>query len=86
MSTSTTPRVQVPQWHLKNIGGVVPERRFVSIAGAAEFCAVSKQTIWRRIRDGDITVYYLGPTARIDLNEIEAAMVPAGKGDAHAAA
>lgn len=64
----------------------MPERRFVSITGAAEFCAVSKHTIWRRIRDGDLNVYYLGPTPRIDLNEIEAAMLPSGKGDANAAA
>ncbi|HEY5843954.1 MAG TPA: excisionase family DNA-binding protein [Mycobacterium sp.] len=47
-------------------------RRLVSIADAAEYAAVSTITVRRRISDGTLTAYRVGPRLlRVDLNEVD---------------
>jgi excisionase family DNA binding protein len=53
------------------------QRRIASVNAAAEYAGVSTKTIRRRISDGTITGYRLGPrTLRVDLNELDAALRP----------
>lgn len=72
----------------KGQGVATATRRFVSIATAAEYAALSKNTIRRYIAAGIITGYRIGTaTVRVDLDELEAAMQPmASKGAGDAAA
>jgi len=52
-------------------------RRFGSIADAAEFAGVNPKTIRRRIADGTLTGYRMGPRLiRVDLNELDAILRP----------
>ena len=47
-------------------------RRLASIDDTAEYCGVSTKTIRRRIADGTITGFTLGPRLlRVDLNEVD---------------
>lgn len=58
-----------------------PSRRLASIAGAAEYGACSEKTIRRRIADGSLTGYRMGPRLiRVDLNELDQLLrpIPAG--------
>lgn len=49
------------------------ERRFAAVSTAAEHAGVSEKTIRRRISDGSLPGYRLGPRLiRIDLNELDA--------------
>lgn len=53
------------------------ERKLASINAAAEYAGVSTKTIRRRISDGTIRGYRLGPRAiRVDLRELDAALRP----------
>ena len=53
------------------------KRRLVSIPSAAEFAAVSNDTIRRRIACGQLTGYRLGSRIiRVDLDEVEALLKP----------
>lgn len=58
-------------------------RRRVSIAEAAEYAGVCSKTIRRRIADGTLPGYRLGPRLlRVDLDELDTVMrrVPAASG------
>lgn len=61
-------------------------RRLASIDDAAEYAGVCSRTIHRRIAEGDLTGYRMGPRLiRVDLNELDAALrpIPTGGGDRH---
>lgn len=52
-------------------------RRLGSIADAAEFAGVNPKTIRRRIADGSLTGYRMGPRLiRVDLAELDALLRP----------
>lgn len=52
-------------------------RRLRSIADAAEFAGVNPRTIRRRIADGTLIGYRMGPRLiRVDLNELDALLRP----------
>ena len=54
-----------------------PTRRLVSLDDAAAYAACSPKTLRRRIADGSLTGYRLGPRLlRIDLDELDALMRP----------
>lgn len=55
------------------------ERRpkYVALADAARYTSLCERTIRRRIADGTLTGYRIGPRAiRVDLNELDAALRP----------
>jgi len=55
----------------------VARRRLGSIADAAEFAGVNPKTIRRRIADGSLNGYRMGPRLiRVDLNELDAILRP----------
>ncbi|MGD8151418.1 helix-turn-helix domain-containing protein [Ornithinimicrobium sp. Y1694] len=52
-------------------------RRLVTLDAAAEYAACSTKTLRRRISDGSLTGYRLGPRMlRIDLDELDAMLRP----------
>lgn len=52
-------------------------RRLVSLDAAATYAACSTKTLRRRISDGSLTGYRLGPRLlRIDLDELDAMLRP----------
>lgn len=52
-------------------------RRLESIAGAAHYAGVHPRTIRRRIAEGQLTGYRMGPRLiRVDLNELDAMLRP----------
>jgi excisionase family DNA binding protein len=52
-------------------------RRLESIQHAAEYAGVSVKTIRRRIADGGLTGYRMGPRLiRVDLNEVDMMLRP----------
>lgn len=52
-------------------------RRLASIDLAAEYAGCNPRTIRRRIADGDLTGYRMGPRLiRVDLNELDAMLRP----------
>ncbi|GAB2683593.1 excisionase family DNA binding protein [Barrientosiimonas humi] len=52
-------------------------RRFASVATAAQIYDLSPKTIRRRIADGTLTGYRLGPRVlRVDLDELDRALRP----------
>lgn len=52
-------------------------RRLESIHHAAEYAGVSTKTIRRRIADGSLTGYRMGPRLiRVDLNELDGLLRP----------
>lgn len=54
-----------------------PTRRLASIPTAAEYAAVCTKTIRRRISDGSLTGYRMGPRViRVDLDELDALLRP----------
>ncbi len=54
-----------------------PARRYVPIAVAADYVPCSPKTIRRRISDGSLTGYRMGPRLiRVDLNELDALLRP----------
>ena len=54
-------------------------RHLVPISAAAQYAAVSEQTIRRRIADGSLTGYRLGTRLiRVDLDEVDAFLTPVG--------
>ncbi len=54
-----------------------PKRRTATIAVAAEYVPCSPKMIRRRIADGSLTGYRMGPRLiRVDLNELDALMRP----------
>jgi excisionase family DNA binding protein len=56
-------------------------RRWVKPAQAAEHLGVTDRTIRQMVADGRLTAYRSGARLiRLDLNEIDAAMVPFGGG------
>lgn len=55
----------------------ITPRRLVPLAGAAEYASVHPRTLRRRIADGSLTGYRLGPRViRVDLNEIDQLLAP----------
>ncbi len=57
-----------------------PRRRLVSLAEAAEQAGCNPKTIRRRVADGSLTGYRMGPRLiRVDLNELDGlfAQIPA---------
>lgn len=53
------------------------ERRFASIQHTAEYADVNVKTIRRRISDGSLTGYRMGPRLiRVDLREVDALLRP----------
>jgi excisionase family DNA binding protein len=65
-------------------------QRLLSVAEAAEQLSASTKTVRRRIADGTLTGYRMGPRLiRVDQNELEALLRPiptAGQGSGGAAA
>jgi excisionase family DNA binding protein len=58
-----------------------PQRRYATIADAAQYLKVSDPTLRAMIKQGRITGYRNGTRlVRVDLNEIDANMVPFGGG------
>lgn len=58
-------------------------RRLVSLEDAADYAACSTKTIRRRISEGTLTGYRLGPRLlRVDLNELDEILrpVPSARG------
>jgi excisionase family DNA binding protein len=54
-------------------------RRYVRIADAAEYLDVTDRTVRQMLADGRLRAYRSGKRLiRLDLNEIDAAMVPFG--------
>lgn len=54
-----------------------PTRRLVSLSEAADYLGVTALTVRRRIADGRLTGYRIGPKVlRVDLNEVEALVSP----------
>jgi excisionase family DNA binding protein len=52
-------------------------RRLESIDGAAEYAGVHPRTIRRRIAEGQLTGYRMGPRLiRVDLNELDPSLRP----------
>jgi len=52
-------------------------RRLVSLPDAADYAGVGPRTIRRRIADGSLTGYRMGPRLiRVDLNELDALLSP----------
>jgi len=63
----------------------IPERRLVTIAQAANFAACNPRTIRRRIADGSLAGYRMGPRlVRVDLGELDALLRPIPAGDRNA--
>jgi excisionase family DNA binding protein len=56
----------------------LPERRLVTIKRAAEYADCHVRTIERRIADGTLTRYGRGRMTRVDLNDVERWLKPAG--------
>ena len=54
-----------------------PSRRLAPIPTAAEYACCSAKTIRRRIADGSLTGYRMGPRLiRVDLDELDQLMQP----------
>lgn len=54
-----------------------PSRRFLTIEDAAERLGVNPKTIRRRIADGSLTGYRMGPRLiRVDVAEVDALLEP----------
>ncbi len=57
-------------------------RRWASVQQAAEHYQIGARTLRQMIYDGRVTGYRLGPQLlRVDLNEIDALMVPTNAGE-----
>ena len=62
-------------------------RRWASLHTGAEYSELSVKTLRRRVADGTLTAYRVGPrTLRIDLDELDAALRPVPAGGEHDAA
>lgn len=64
---------------------LLPDRRLADLERAAEYAGCAARTIRRRIADGTLTGYRMGPRLiRVDLNELDAMLqpIPAG-GEPH---
>jgi excisionase family DNA binding protein len=58
---------------------LIPRRRYVKIAEAADYLQVTTRTVRAMIADGRLTGYRSGGRlVRLDLNEVDAAMQPFG--------
>ena len=81
-STDVAPSVDLER------GPPVARPQLVTLAAAAEIAAVNPKTIRRRIADGTLAGYRIGPRLlRVDLNEVEAKLlrrIPSGGADAAA--
>ena len=67
----------------------VPIRRLVSPSEAAEYAGCHPKTIRRRIADGSLRGYRMGPRLiRVDLDEVDHLLspIPTAGGDAHGSA
>lgn len=72
---STHPRQGRIDVTLKKLAA--PRRELVSIAMAAEYLGVNPRTIRRRIAEGVLTGYRMGPRlVRVDLGEVDAMLRP----------
>jgi excisionase family DNA binding protein len=57
-------------------------RRLASLAEAADYSRTSQKTIRRRISDGSLAGYRMGPRLlRVDLDELDALLRPIPAGD-----
>ena len=69
-------------WKVSPLARTPPQpprhRRWASLLQAADYLAVSERTVRQMIYDGRLTGYRLGRTVRIDLNEVDDAMLPFG--------
>jgi excisionase family DNA binding protein len=60
---------------------ITGRHRYVTIGVAAEYLGVTDRTVYHMINDGRLTGYRSGSRiVRVDLDEIDAAMVPFGGG------
>jgi excisionase family DNA binding protein len=58
---------------------LIPRRRYVKVAEAADYLRVTDRTIRQMVADGRLTAYRSGGRlVRLDLNEVDAAMRPFG--------
>lgn len=67
----------------RNLSSAPVQRRYVSIADAAKYAAVSDRTLRRYIAQGRLTGYRVGPRQiRVNLNDLDAlfSAIPAGVG------
>jgi excisionase family DNA binding protein len=60
--------------------------RFVSIPQAGRLYGLSPNTVRRKIEAGEVKAYRLGRTVRVDLVELDAALIPVTAGGHDAAA
>jgi excisionase family DNA binding protein len=76
MSSSYTPRKPLPP-----LPPPQPPRRWASPRDTAAYAGVSPRTIGQMIADGRLPAYRYGPRLiRIDLNDVDALMVPVPSG------
>ncbi len=60
----------------------ITAHRLASIAEAAQYAGCNARTIRRRIADGTLTGYRMGPRlVRVDLNDVDALLRPIPAGD-----
>ena len=78
MSTSAHGRAnRAARRHPDKVGTLA--RRYITVLEAAEYLRVSERTIRTMVTDGRLVAYRNGTRfVRLDLNEIDAAMVPFG--------
>lgn len=58
-------------------------RRLATLSDAADYARVNPRTLRRRIADGSLTGYRMGPRlVRVDLNELDALLAPIPAGAA----
>jgi excisionase family DNA binding protein len=53
-------------------------RRWASLNQTADYMALAERTVRQMIADGRLKGYRLGRTVRVDLNEVDDAMLPFG--------
>jgi excisionase family DNA binding protein len=49
----------------------LPQRRYASLAKAAQYADCNERTLRRHIASGELTGYRLGRVIRVDLNELD---------------
>lgn len=81
MPAPTSSPPATPQNRAQRRHPELARRRYVSPAEAADYLGVTTRTIRQMVSDGRLTAYRNGPKlVRLDLNEIDANMVPFGGG------
>ena len=56
-------------------------REWLTVAEAADYLRVSRDTIYRWAREGRLTLYKLGSLTRLKRSELDSLIVPKGRGE-----